>query len=511
MLTVEAEAARRPILDDATLVNASGSISTESVSTETTQIEVKDAIVVHEKRIGQPINEKSASSNFEQRDLEAQISSATPAPLASPTYARLRYAIFTIYRRLFSIVFLANLAVFIAVVIRNRTLTTYVNASAANLLGVGLARQPLVVNLLFRCLCWIPRSAPLRIRRLAAKVFHYGGVHSGCGVSAVMWYIGFIVFLSREAATNWKANQVSPAILVFSYLILFLLLAIMIAAYPAIRFKRHDYFEFTHRFSGWLAIALFWPLLLLFAQKEKLIEHKSYANTLVAIPAFWILILLTMSIIQPWLYLRKVPVVAEPISQHAIRLHFDFTTIRFGKAFAISKHPLRDWHGFAQFMDIDGDHKFSCLVSKAGDWTSDCIARPPTHVWKRGVPVFGFGYCMKMFRSFLMVTTGSGIGPCLSFLALKDRPPLRMIWQTKSPIKTYGQGIMDSVKVLDPNPVILDTSKTGRQDMLPIVLDMVEKFGPEAVLVVSNPMFTRKMVFDLEARGIPAYGPIFDS
>ena len=118
---------------------------------------------------------------------------------------------------------------------------------------------------------------------------------------------------------------------------------------------------------------------------------------------------------------------------------------------------------------------------------------------------------MKMFRSFVMVTTGSGIGPCLSFLALDDRPPLRVIWQTKSPLKTYGQGVIDSVKVLDPDPIVLDTTQTGRQDMFPMVLDLVRSFRAEAVLVVSNPVFTRKMVFDLESRGVPAYGPIFDS
>src|SRR2546421_5899697 len=44
------------------------------------------------------------------------------------------------------------------------------------------------VNLMFKCTCSLPTSAPLRLRRLAAKIFHYGGVHSGCGVSTVMWY-----------------------------------------------------------------------------------------------------------------------------------------------------------------------------------------------------------------------------------------------------------------------------------------------------------------------------------
>ena len=432
--------------------------------------------------------------------------SLLPPPPHSARYSWLRWGFFTIYRRLFSIVFIANFVTFIIVIRRDRSLTDFVNAAAANLLGVGLARQPLVVNLLFWCICSLPKSAPLRLRRLAAKISHYGGVHSGCGVASLLWYIGFIGVLSHTAVV--EPRLISPAVLVLAYVILLLLLAIVIAAYPTFRFKRHDYFEFTHRFSGWLVILLFWPFIVLFAEKARL--DQSTGAFLATQPAFWILIFLTLSIVHPWLYLRKVDVVPEYISTHAIRLHFNFTTIRFGQGFAVSKHPLRDWHGFAQFPDLDGKG-FSCLVSKAGDWTTDCIQRPPTHLWKRGVPIFGFGYTMRMFRSIVIVTTGSGIGPILSFLAFEQRPPMRVVWQTKAPLKTYGQGILDCLAHLDPDPVIVDTDKSGRQDLLPMVLDMVRNFNAEAVLVVSNPFFTKKMVFELEARDVPAYGPIFDS
>ena len=509
MFTVEAEAARAQSTGGATWLDTSLSSSAETLSASPALNKDEEAII----GIEPGVEEKATSSQVQQASLRLANSTTppNPRPLESPRYAKLRYAVFTIYRRLFSIVFIANLAVFLAVVIKDRTLTDYVNAAAANLLGVGLARQPLVVNFMFKCACCLPTSAPLRLRRLAAKIFHYGGIHSGCGVAAVMWYIAFVGILTKEATTPATALLVSPAIVVLAWLIMVLLLAIIIAAYPTFRFKRHDYFELTHRFSGWLAVALFWPLLLLYVEKARQAERQGYGITLIKLPAFWILVFLTVSIIHPWLYLRRVPVTPEYISPYAIRLHFNFTTIKFGQAFAISKHPLRDWHGFAQFRDLEGPGKFSCLVSKAGDWTSDCIARPPTHVWKRGVPAFGVGYVMKMFRSFIMVTTGSGIGPCLSFLALDNRPPLRVIWQTRSPLKTYGQGVLDSVKVLDPDPIVLDTTQTGRHDMLPMVLDLAKTFKAEAVLVISNPVFTRKMVFDLESRGVPAYGPIFDS
>lgn len=442
-------------------------------------------------------------------DLEAQTEKKRPR-----IYAFIRYTLLDIYRRLFSLVFFANLAVFIAVMVRDRSLLSFVNAAAANLVVCGLARQPLIVNAIFLIVCSIPRSAPLRLRRIAAKVYHYGGVHSGCGIAAFVWYIGLVALVSRE---YWFPRDapivaISTAVVVLSYVILALLLAIIVVAYPTFRFRRHDYFELTHRFAGWLVVALFLALLLLFANDARQAQRLSLSlgRYLIQLPAFWFLMVTIVAIIHPWLLLRKVRVRPEVLSRHAIRLHFDHTTTTFGKGIQLSKHPLQDWHGFATFPDPDGK-SFSCLVSKAGDWTTDCIQHPPTHLWKRGVLIYGFAYAMRVFRRVIVVTTGSGIGPCLSFLGDEHRPAMRVVWQTRDPLQTYGQAVIDLVERMDPDPVVIDTSKSGRVDMLPIVQHLVGDFAAEAVCVISNPVLTKKLVFGLEARGVPAFGPIFDS
>ncbi|KAL2148097.1 hypothetical protein VTH82DRAFT_2394 [Thermothelomyces myriococcoides] len=234
---------------------------------------------------------------------------------------------------------------------------------------------------------------------------------------------------------------------------------------------------------------------------------------LLNLPAFWILILLTVATIHPWLLLRRVPVRAEPLSDHAVRLHFSHATVRFGQGISVARHPLADWHSFASFTDQfdTPDSKFSCLVSKAGDWTRRAIAEPPTYLWKRGVPTYGFGYVFRMFDRIIVVTTGSGIGPCLSFIEDENRPAMRVVWQTKSPLRTYGQRTLDLVARMDPDPVVIDTSVSGRVDMLPIVLKLYKDFDAQAVCVISNPPVTRGLVYALESRGIAAYGPIFDS
>ncbi|GLI72550.1 hypothetical protein PoHVEF18_000727 [Penicillium ochrochloron] len=449
-------------------------------------------------------------------DLEAQTVSANPK-----RFAFVRYAILTLYRRLFTLVFLANAGVFIWIMLSNQKLLALVNATAANLLACGLARQPLVVNTIFRVVLSVPRSAPFALRRIASKVYHYGGVHSGCGVAALGWYIGFVGVMSHQ---YWTPPSVSAATVVsfsaapvaLAYIILVLLLAIIVVATPTFRMKYHDYFELTHRFSGWLVVSLFVALLLVFAHEISQAQGQKLGLFLVELPAFWFLILTVVAIVQPWLMLRKVPVRAEVLSTHAVRLHFDHAVTTFGKGTQLAKHPLRDWHGFATFPDPSpagtrGTPSFSCLVSKAGDWTADTIKNPPTHLWKRGVLLYGFAYSMRVFKRVIVVTTGSGIGPCLSFLGDDNRPELRVVWQTRAPLKTYGQGVIDLVHRMDDCPIIMDTNKMGRVDMVPIVHRQFAEFNAEAVCVISNPGLTRRIVYELEARGVPAFGPIFDS
>lgn len=489
---------------------------------------------------------KNAYANY--IDLEAQ-QQQPPRSRISRAWHAIRYTILDIYRRLFTLVFLANIGVFIYVMISQRKLMALINAAAANVLACGLARQPLVVNTIFVVVCSMPRSWPLRLRRIASKVYHYGGVHSGCGIASLVWYIGFVGVLTR---TYINTDTLTKTPIIIAYIILALLLMIVIVAYPAFRVKLHDWFELTHRFTGWLVVALFVTLLMVFSHEASAAQGQSLGRFIIELPAFWFLMVTVVSIVHPWVFLRKVRVQPERLSTHAIRLHLDHTTTSFGKGIQLARHPLRDWHGFATFPDptpfsapastststsgsgsdsdlekglpvstsitaggqSNSDKKtFSCLVSKAGDWTSACINNPPTHLWKRGVLLYGFAYAMKVYKRLIIVTTGSGIGPCLSFLGLDgaDRPAMRVVWQTRAPKRTYGDGVLELVSRMDADPVIIDTNSSGRVDMVPLVGKLYEEFDAEAVCVISNPRVTKQVVFDLECRGVPAFGPIFDS
>lgn len=426
-------------------------------------------------------------------------------PARHPYFSYVRHQLLNVYERLFSLVFLGNLAAFVVVMCREQKVTDMVNAAAANLLVCGLSRQPLVVNALYLTFCAIPRRAPLRLRLMATKIFHFGGVHSGTGVAACIWWIGFVAVFTH----HYVANPTATAILALGYIIMVALVLMIAVSFPLFRFKRHDYFELTHRFSAWFIVALFWAMTFTFASKQP----EGMGRFLLKLPAFWFHIVTTLAIVHPWALLKKVPVMFERPSDHAIRLHFSHTTVDTCQGLSLSRDPLRDWHSFAAFTDrFDSPQtSFSVLVSRAGDWTGSVIADPPAALWVRAVPVYGFGYNMRIFSRLILVTTGSGIGPCLGMLSDENRPKLRVVWQTRSPLETYGQRTLNLIGHMDPEATILDSTDQGRVDMLPIVVRLFREFQAEAVAVVSNAFFTRRFVLDLNSRGIPAYGPIFDS
>lgn len=118
-----------------------------------------------------------------------------------------------------------------------------------------------------------------------------------------------------------------------------------------------------------------------------------------------------------------------------------------------------------------------------------------------------------IFRSVVLVTTGSGIGPCLNLLYMdaSTRPAVRVLWSTPKPLETFGEEIVEDVRQADPAAVIWDTKKFGRPNMIGLTWQLLKESGAEAVFVVSNPKVTKMVVYALESRGVPAYGPIFDS
>ncbi|RDW73351.1 hypothetical protein BP6252_07258 [Coleophoma cylindrospora] len=414
----------------------------------------------------------------------------------------LRHRIFSLYRRLFTLVFIGNMIAVGAIFgygRKGRGLQNISTAIAANLTMAVLMRQDYVINALFTIACSVPTSAPMWLRRNCAKIYHIGGLHSGCAVASTIWLVIFTI-----TSTAMKAE---PGVLFVSWLLVVLLICVASSAHPKIRMKYHDRFEMTHRFAGWSALALFWVQTVIVTDSVR--GRTPLGLALARSPGFWLLGVATSSVILPWLHLRKVEIRSEVLSDHAVRIYLKHTTAIVGTAIRLSERPLIEWHAFATIAKPN-EKEFSVLVSNAGDWTSKQIRTAPTKMWVRGIPACGVLRIAPLFKSIVLVATGSGIGPCLPVIYAK-KVPARIFWSTPHPEKNFGSEIISAVEAADPNAVIHNTKTMGRPDMVAITYRLLRESGAEAVCIISNKKLTQMVVYAMESRGIPAFGAIFDS
>ncbi|EWG53403.1 hypothetical protein FVEG_11841 [Fusarium verticillioides 7600] len=426
----------------------------------------------------------------------------------------LRYTAFSAYRKLFGLIFLSNLTVLIFLLWESRNNNFFPSPSkvatavASNLLCAVLVRQDYVVNAIFFVCSRVPTSFPLSIRRHFARVYHNGGVHSGCAVSATAWWFMYTISTSRDFLLETYQPPIKCVVLALTYVILLLLCFILAMAYPSVRMKMHDQFEWAHRFVGWFSVALVWAHVI---TSTAATATEPLGDALAKNPTIYLLSLITLSIALPWARLRRVNVRPEPLSNHAVRLHFDFCTPGpcTSRGVRITDRPMIEWHAFAAIPEPSGKG-FSIIVSKAGDWTKRIIEKPPTSIWTRGTPASGVLAVAPLFKKVVLVATGSGIGPCMPVI-MERRVPCHVVWSTKNPLSTYGQEILDTILAMDSEAIIWDTDKKGRPDMVKLAYQAYKESGAECVCIISNRSTTAKVVYQLESRGIPAYGPILDS
>ena len=430
------------------------------------------------------------------------------------TWRILRHRLLSAYYRLFVIVFVANMVALSALLILDRAelalaprLSDLSTAAATNVLAALLLRQEHVINTLYNVCCLTPMWWPLRVRRAIAKIYHFGGIHSGCACSAVVWF-GLLTIRLTMGYINGNLDE--PAVLAVTYILLILLISICVFAIPAFRIYSHNTFEQVHRFAGWTAVVLFWvETLLVINAQARLPGADSFGAIVLKSATFWILLGITFLVILPWVRLREVDAFPEILSRHAVRIRFKYMQVSPSLGLRITDSPLKEWHAFATIPEKDGS-SFSLIVSNAGDWTQRQVTHPGRKYWVRGVPITGVIRMAEIFRKVVIVTTGSGIGPCLSLMS--SRPVnCRLLWSAPHPLETFGESVIDEVIKADPEAMIIDTKVSGRPEMVGLTYHAYLEAKAEAVFIISNPSLTRKVVYGMESRGIAAFGPIWDS
>ena len=150
------------------------------------------------------------------------------------------------------------------------------------------------------------------------------------------------------------------------------------------------------------------------------------------------------------------------------------------------------------------------IVSRAGDWTAELIDNPPEHVWVRGIPTVELIVVKKLFAKVVILATGSGIAPALGHL-LSAQTPSQLVWATRDATKTYGAALVGEILTAQPDAIIWNTDELGRPDVLRLADRAYVTSGAETVICISNKTLTWNVVHGLEQRGIPAFGPVWDS
>lgn len=479
------------------------------------------------QHVEKPLPAQFRDSGYSELSRDSQsteiVNEKYPPPLPDKRHGRLlrhfRWTVASVYRILFSAIFFSNAAAFLALTLKNGGVTKIpldqiLTAVSSNITAAIVMRQEMTINALFLIFGKIPVWVPLPLRCIAAKIYHFGGIHSGCGFAATAWFVLFNARLIRHWAVNdIPGLRAHPDILVLACVLDFLLISIVILAYPRFRFYSHNTFEQVHRFAGWTAVALFWVQLFLVSKFMRTLMQPTpeLLPYVMDTASFWLLLAVTFFLVLPWSRLRKVDVQPEVLSDHAVRLHFGYTNLQFCSAPRISDNPLKEWHAFAGIPHQPQDGPgFSVVVSDAGDWTRRVIRDPPTKLWVRGIPTKGVLGIAEIFKNVVFVATGSGIGPILSYITCRSTP-CRVLWSTPSPRKTYKDRIYEDVLRADPQACVIDTTAKGRPNLVKLAYELYVESNAEAVFAISNPRVTRKLLYGLNSRGVPVFAPIFDS
>lgn len=372
--------------------------------------------------------------------------------------------------------------------------------------GIGIfIRQQQVINALFKIATSAPTSWPLSIRWALAKVYHYGGIHVGGFVSGTIWYFYFII---NGILNPYKDLALPSKVMFFLITHLVVLVIIIVVSFPKFREKNHNTFEIVARFGNWISLILFWFLVINVQIANQ--AAPTLSEQIIKAPHIWILLYLTFCVLRPWFSLKKIPVEVVTPSKHVAISHFDFGRTPFaGSSTELSLNPILEWHSFAN-IPTPKKSGFRLCISRAGDWTGNYIDTKPKHIWVKGIPTAGVGNIELLFKKVIWIATGSGVGPCIPHL-LDKKVPAKLIWSVRSPRETYGDKLVNEILTALPNTMIWDTTELGRPNLVSLAIKAYQDFDAEAVIVISNKQLTFHINYELESRGIPSFGAIWDS
>ncbi|KAK0233502.1 hypothetical protein IW262DRAFT_1452034 [Armillaria fumosa] len=404
--------------DAPTILSSQSSLPSHSSGTE------KTVVLHNDSSIPREVDEKLINpwDGYEENEMRGKTQSR---PVRN-----LRLQIFTVYRRLFSVAFIANMAVLISYAVRGNSEKVAV-VVVANLFIAILMRQDYTINLIFFILSSVPQSWPLSIHSLATRAYHHGGT------TKELIHGQEVVAQDNLSSinTNVSSLQVSTAATVA---VTYVILALQSFPLHIHRSPTTTYvFERVHtRFAGRTATALVWVQASISVVWDVIKKSgRSLGVAVIHAPAFWLMIILSVSLILPWLRLRRVDVCSAVLSNHAC-LNQRLDNPIPGSFVCIPSDLLFEWHVFATIPEPNMKG-FSLLISKAGDWTTEVIANPPT----KKDPLCGHRQWYRSHR-----------------IAHRHR----LIWMALNTRATFGDHLVDQILSKSPNALLYGYTQTWK-------------------------------------------------
>ena len=378
----------------------------------------------------------------------------------------------------------------------------------ANIALAIIFRQQYVINFLGWLATRPPVTWPVKVRWTLAKFYHFGGLHVGFALAGTVWYLAFVAMLIYGFAAG--KGGVGVAVVAVSLVAASLIVVIVVMARPSSRTKRHDSFEATHRFLGWAVLVLVWVNTIVFTASR---AHGSATSALLTSPAFWLLVITACGTAWPWLLLRKVPVTVERPSSHLAILHLDQDLTpaarhdpRDQPQPAVRMAPVRERPGRGRVRRprVPDDRLPGRRLDGRADRQPTRARLGPRHPDRRA-----HGRQETLLK---------GRDPRhRQRHRARDRAPAlrRDALTTGLDDPRSGPDLRRSARreilTAQPDAIIWDTDELGRPDVLRLAYRAYITSGAEAVICVSNKTLTWQVVHGLEQRGIPAFGPVWDS
>ncbi|KAJ9566009.1 hypothetical protein OSB04_001975 [Centaurea solstitialis] len=407
--------------------------------------------------------------------------------------------LFTVYKRLFMVCLALNVTGLVLAATgrfpyaRNRA-TLF---SIGNLMALTLCRSEAFLRVVF----WLAVSlfghswVPLRIKTATTALLQsLGGIHSGCGVSSVAWLTYSLVLTLKDR------EETSNAIIGVASAILSLLSLCCLAAFPLVRHLHHNVFERTHRFAGgcrWFSFGC-----LSCSRKPTNPRRNLTRKTWDRAQEFWLTLATTMLIIIPWVTVRRV---AVKVSAPSVRGRSETRDSRSDKSVPdVRMACLRDhfrWEGRAHDAGGCGGrlHEIARLGPAHPLMGKASPFRGPALSGQHVRPRLGGGDRFGHLRLFVVLASTRSGG---RVLVVGGERHQRELWERN---KGVGER--------HPNEKVIvhDTAVMGRPNVAEMSIAAAKKWGAEVVIVTSNPEGSRDVVNACKSKGIPAFGPIWDS